>query len=236
MKKVCILAIFICFMGVSGAFAGQFGPAEAQVNPGQFSLGFGVFRYSDKWDFQEFTTDADQTQFFVQADIGLFSGTEAYLRIGEADATVKDALGGQKFSGDTKPFGTIGLKGLFHRGQVLDVGGFIEGSYFQDYSDQTAAAKLSLDKSYSINAGLTFQKEVEGALLYAGPFFHYRKGDFTYTDATDSSNSFFDSYEEDNNIGGFLGIQWTALNSIVIDAETQLRSNLSFGGAISFVF
>jgi len=236
MKTVFALSALLFFLGTTYAFAGQFGPAEAQVSPGQFSLGAGAFRYSDKWDFEKFTTDANQTQFFVQADVGLYPSTEAYLRIGGADAGVDDALGGSNFRGGYAPYGTLGLKGLFHRGKYLDVGGFVEGSYFGSYSDSTPSAKLNLDKAFAVNAGLTFEKEIEGACLYAGPFFHYRKGDFSYADRTDATNNFSGSAEEDNKIGGFLGIRWIAMQDIVVELETQLRNNLSFGGGISFIY
>ncbi|MFA5515651.1 MAG: hypothetical protein WDA20_05125 [Desulfuromonadales bacterium] len=241
MRRFFFLAIAICLVSISPAFAAQFGPAQAQVKPGQFALGVGVFHYSDRWDigsigsYGSSTTDAEQTQAFIQVELGLFPTWETYVRLGGANLKVNRALGGAEFEDeDFEPFATVGLKGILLRGKYMDVGGFVEGSYFHEYTDETSTTLVVIDEAAEVNAGLTFQKEIEGALLYGGPFFHFREGDFWLASKTLGSGS--STYEETANLGAFLGIRWVGFDDIVVEAELQLRNNLSAGAALSFLF
>ncbi len=236
MRKLLFFAIIFCVLNAAPVFAGQFGPAQAQVRPGQFALGAGAFRYSDNWDFSKFSSDAVQTQLFIQGELGLFPNWETYLRLGAANLDVDGILGGSDFRDDFVPYATLGLKGLIHRGKYLDFGGFVEGSYFDEYTDESSTAKVIIDQGIAMNAGVTFQKELEGALLYGGPFFHFREGDFWFVSKNAPAKSFSSTYEENQNFGGFLGIRWVAYKDIVVETEFQLRENLSAGAALSFLF
>lgn len=233
MQKLLVLIIIsLLLLSSSPVIAGQFGPAEAQVKPGQFSLGVGYFNYSDEWNFDNFTSDATQNQVFIQAELGLFPTWEIYLRGGGADLVVKEA----NFSDDLAPYATGGLKGLFRRGKYMDFGGFAEASYFHEYKDSNKMVKtMIVDETIVANAGLTFEKKIEGALLYGGPFYHYREGDVRVI-ATDPSKSFYGTYGDDSKFGGFLGIRWVALKDIVIEGELQLQKNLSGGAVLSFLY
>jgi hypothetical protein len=91
---------------------------------------------------------------------------------------------------------------------------------------------MKIDRSFAVNAGLTFQKELEGALLYGGPFFHFREADFS----SDIDGLGSGTAEEDENYGGFLGIRWKALGDIVVEGEVQLRNKVSAGAAVTFLF
>jgi hypothetical protein len=238
MQKLFVLIMLsLLLLSSSPVFAGQFGPAEAQVKPGQFSLGVGYFRYADEWNFDKYTTEAVQNQVFIQAELGLFPTWEIYLRGGAADLVVEGGLIGDDFSSDEfAPYATGGLKGLFRRGKYLDIGGFAEASYFREFEDSNDAVKIMIfDDTIVANAGLTFQKEIEGALLYGGPFYHYREGDIWYV-AVNSADSFNGTYEDSSSVGAFLGIRWVALKDIVIEGEVQLRNNLSGGAALSFLY
>ncbi|MBE0596486.1 MAG: hypothetical protein IH614_04385 [Desulfuromonadales bacterium] len=235
MQRVLVLVITLLVFATP-ALAGQFGPATPLVQPGQFALGLGVFSYSDDWDFEAFTTDARQTQIFTQATLGLFSRWESYLRLGLADLRVDGAIGGSSFRDDYQPYGTVGIKGLFRQGSYLDFGGFAEGSYFMDYEDSAGSAKLEVDDALAVNAGLIFQMEIEGALLYAGPFFHYREADFSYRNPGGTPAAFSGTAESDSNFGGFLGIRWPVAKDLAIEAEVQLRDKVSAGAAVSFLF
>jgi hypothetical protein len=228
MKRIVILAIILLHFGAGLSFAGQFGPPQPQTEPGQFSFGTGAFKFSDTWYFKAdgFRAKGDirQTQVFLQGNIGLFPEWESYARLGVANLRrdIRDSLA---------PYGTIGLKGIAYRGKYLDVGGFVEGSYFSDYTGTFSGMRFEVDNSYTANAGVAFQREVEGALLYAGPFWHYRKGDFT-SDISAISGSL----RANRNVGGFVGIRWTPVNDIVIEGEVQYRDKVSGGLAISFLF
>lgn len=235
MKKVLAQGIAILLLSSVSAFAGQFGPATPQTNPGKISLGVGIFGYADEWDFDgvnNFTTKARQTQAFVQLNLGLFPKWETYARVGMADLKIDNIVNGSDFSAEFKPYGTVGVKGLFRRGGYVDLGGFVEGSYFLKYRDSSGPNSLEVDNAFAANAGLTFQKEIEGALLYGGPFFHYRAADFTSNVAGLISGDL----EEGGRFGGFLGIRWVALGDIVIETELQMRDKVSAGAAVSFLF
>ncbi len=230
MKRIIVLAIAALHLGAGLALAAPFGPAEPQTRPGQVSLGVGVFEFADRWDFRIDnlgTEEADvrQTHSFAQLSVGLFPQIEGYARLGMAN------LRGDLRDTGFAPYGTLGLKGIGYRGKYLDVGGFVEGSYFSDYTAEEDGLRIEIDNSYTINAGVAFQREVEGALLYAGPFWHYRNGDFTSNDPDLSG-----SYRAGKNFGGFAGIRWTPVYDILIEAEIQYRDKLAGGVTISFLF
>lgn len=238
MRKALIFAIAFLLFGGAQALAGQFGPAEPQTKPGQYSIGFGAFAYSDEWDFDDlFVGDVRQTQVFLQFNYGFLPKWEAYLRAGMANLRIDEAVDAD-FRDDFSPYGTVGVKGMLRRGTYIDTGVFAEGSYFTDYDDGDGVNEMEIDSAFAFNTGVTFQKEIEGALLYGGPFLHFRQSDFTLRRDIGGGQlvSVSGTAEEDSVLGGLLGIRWTFKDDIVIEGEVQLRDNVSAGAAVSFLF
>ncbi len=245
MRRILISTTIFLLLSITPVYAGLFGPAQPQTAPGQFSLGFGYTRYADEWNFTDFrnggalipggiTAKVRQNQIYLQVDFGLFRNWEVYLRGGFADLEVDNIMRGADFSDGLNPYATGGVKGLFARGRHFDLGGFAEVSYFHEFSDtSTQVRRFIVDEAIVVNAGFIFQREIEGALLYGGPFYHYREGDYWFVS---DAQTFRGTVEDDSNVGGFLGIRWIALEDIVIKTEVQLRNRLSAGASISLVF
>jgi hypothetical protein len=223
MKRL-ILACALLLFSIP-AFAGHFGPAEPLAKPGNFSLGTGIFFYSAEW---EDDVDVEQIQPYVQAGLGIAPNWEIYTQLGASDIDL-DANGGG-FEDGYRPFATVGIRGLFTKRTPVGFGAFVQGTYFSSWEDTDPVfGDVEIEKSYEINGGLVLEGEIEGAILYGGPVFFLRDSDVKAAGVSDS-------IEEDSNFGGFIGIRWPLKNGLAVELETQIKTDISAGGAIHFIF
>jgi len=229
MKRILFMVSCLLLIG-STAFATNFGPASPGVAPGQMAFGAGYFHYNGDWDDD---TDGRQSMPYVQLSYGLTQGWEIYGQVGAADLSVDDAYGpGDDFEDGYRPFVAAGLKMLITERPTFNLGAFVQGTYFSDYDDSQGGATLDIESNYEANLGLTFEKEIEGALLYGGPVVFTREGDVSASGTLTGS----DTYEEDSNFGGFLGIRWELKDGIIFDLEGQYKTGLSGGADVLFKF
>lgn len=219
MKKVFATAIALLLFAAPG-FAATFGPAEPLAKPGRLALGTGVFVYSADW---EQDVDVQQIMPYVQVGLGIAPNWEVYTQLGAADLDADNDNG--DFEDGYRPFASLGLRGLFTQRGPVSFGAFLQGTYFSDYED----GNVDFEKGYEVNGGVTLQAVLEGATLYGGPVFFLRDTDVKF--AGDTS-----SIEEDSNFGGFVGIRWPLKNGMAIELETQIKTDVSVGGAIHFIF
>lgn len=233
MKRVFALVVSMLLLGGGVAFAGTIGPAKPETGSGQFSLGPGFLYYSGNWDSH---TNFKQNQVYAQAGYGITDNLEIYLQGGAADLNIKKLFDSSNFEDGFRPFGTLGIKGLFASRKPISIGFFAQGSYFSNYKDTGViggnTVKANIKKDYEIDGGLILQTTIEGATLYGGPLFYTHKADVELSAATAATASF----EEQGNFGGDLGIRWFLDNGIRIDLETQVRTSASIGADILYIF
>jgi hypothetical protein len=224
MKRVLILTVaLVLSCSTSTLAAGLFGPAQPQGKAGTVSLGPGFLVYTGEW-FDN--TKSEQTQAYAQLGVSLTDNFEIYLQGGAADLQL------ETFDEGYVPFGTLGIKILFSDKKPVNVGFFIQGSYFDDYEGLWSNGEsLTFTKNWEANGGIVLQTVLEGATLYGGPIFFAREGDVENNSLKTTSG-----YEEQGNIGGFLGIRWPLKSGINIDIEAQYKTEFSGGGAIHFLF
>jgi len=222
MKKLLFMVTCLLLIG-STAFATNFGPASPGVEPGQMAFGAGYFHYNGDLDIE---VDARQSMPYVQLNYGLSQGWEVYGQLGAADIEIDD------FEDGYRPFAAAGLKMLITERPTFNLGAFVQGTYFSDYDDSQNGITVDIESSYEADLGLTFEKEIEGAVLYGGPVLFIREGDISVSGATNAS----DDYEEDSNFGGFVGIRWELKDGIIIDLEGQYKTGLSGGADVLFKF
>ena len=112
MKKLffCVLVIFLLFAGAAHA-ASLLGPAEPDAAAGKFSSGVGYFYYDDKWK-NGGSFNIIQHQAFLEGSYGLYRGMELFLRFGGTDVDLSDDL---SFKDNYRPYGGIGVRGVFYR-------------------------------------------------------------------------------------------------------------------------
>lgn len=224
------IAACVLFLAQGVAFAGLFGPAQATGKKGQFSFGPGLVSYSGELDN---STDFQQTQAYLQLGYALTNNAEIYLQGGAANFNVDDVFDDDDFEDGFRPFGAVGFKALLIDRKPVGIGLFAQGTLFSDYDDENLflgnTAEVELTGMYEIAGGVVFQSVLEGAILYGGPYFFTREGDFEIANASGS-------FEEDSNFGGFIGMRWPLRNGINIDLEGHVRTGFSIGADILYNF
>ena len=251
MKRIIVAALSACLLFSTTAGADVFGPASPAAKPGVLTLGGGLTSNAFSYEVDALNFNprkAKQVQGYLQLGYAPSANCETYLRLGMADLRVDNAiLASRDFKADYEPYGTLGIKGLLRKNPNFDLGVFLQGSYFGDYSDtiyvSSQPATLKLEKSWEANVGLVLQKELDGGILYGGPLAYIRKGD-AFTSFPDvrpgaTPGTFVTSagsFEEDGNFGGLLGVRWPLKNGVTFDFEAQLKSEVSGGAAVTFPF
>ena len=262
MKKLILaIAIAAIFAMGSAAYAGQFGPPEPAAKEGKASLGVGYFYNSAKlkpnntadWEEEKLT----QNQTYLQLGYGFTKNWEAYLRIGGADLKVKNAItdsdltnsGPKDFKDGLKPFGTIGVKGVFNVTPSFGIGPFFQASLYSSYKDEWTLnelgwsdqgwVKAKVKKPREINLGVGLQGKIGETIIYGGPVAYWMKTKVeleVVNSTSGDSGSDSTTYKEKNNIGGFAGVRLPLTKGLSLEVEGQLKSRFSFGGALTYSF
>lgn len=261
MKKL-MLVIMVLMLSVMGSavYAGQFGPPEPAAKEGKASLGVGYFYYSAKFK----TTDSDggegkvtQNQAYLQLGYGITKNWEAYLRVGGADAKAPDMfytsaddpdLAGFKsdFKDGYKPFGTIGVKGVFNVTPSFGIGPFLQATLSSSYKDSTsgtvlgfpATQEVKVNNPREINLGVGLQGKIGDVIIYGGPVAYWTKfkAEWTGTVPGVVTETVSITLKEKNNIGGFAGVRVPLGKGLSVEVEGQMKSKFSMGGALTYSF
>lgn len=239
MKRVLVAALAACLLLSTTASADVFGPASPAAKPGVLTVGAGVAGNAFSYEIDNnnfFDSKAKQLQGYAQLGYAPSANCETYLRLGMADLRIDNAfLASRDFKADAEPYATLGIKGLLRQSQNFDLGLILQGSYFGDYSDSAVIGgtthTLAFEKIWEANLALILQKDLDGGILYGGPLAYIRKGD-----AKTSVGNASDEFEEENNIGGLIGVRWPLKNGVTFDFEAQVKSEVSGGAAVIFPF
>jgi hypothetical protein len=258
MKKLAvIIASFMLLATSSVVYAGQFGPPEPATKEGKVALGIGYFYYSSKFKPTDTVNwkegKGTQNQAYLQLGYGFTKNWEAYLRVGEADSKGKDNFmtsgnySGFKsdFKDGFKPFGTMGVKGVFNVSPSFGIGPFLQASLGSSYKDSTsgrysgvsATQEMKVKKPREINLGVGLQGKIGEAIVYGGPVAYWAryKAEWNMTGGAIGSVP-STTYKEKNNIGGFAGIRLPLSKGLNFEVEGQLKSRFSMGGALTYSF
>lgn len=257
MARFSILVLFLLLFS-EVAFGSNFGPASLHVEPGQFYLSGGYQHYAGDWEEDDNTgifedMELRQHRAYLQGGIGLFPGWEFHIRGGLANLEAEDAYRIHResdFKASLRPFVGGGLKGRLYKGENLTIGLFADGDYYSSYEDQEIGTgefvgtfvtekideKLAFDKIWMANAGIVFQGELEGAVLYGGPFFFasaFEKESAARGFTTGTTDVKIRDIEEKNNAGLFMGVHWDLKKDVFLDFEIQYKSSMSIGLSLS---
>ena len=260
-KMVVVAALMVLI--ASTAFAASFfGPAEPAAPAGKFAIGAGYFYYDDKFK-NEDTVKFQQNQAFIDLSYGLAPDWEAYLRLGGADAKIKNDA---EFSDSMKFYSGLGIRGVLYRfNPQFSIGGNLYFDYvWQDYEDSTqviepvqvggrsydviVTEKLKAKTPWSVNLALVAQwMPDKKVVVYGGPKFFYGsfKGEATVTGSATVGGvpvavSLSDSstYETKNWIGGVVGVRFAipGAEQLKFGVETQFTDRWSVGGMLHYSF
>jgi hypothetical protein len=263
-KLVLVIAIAAIFITSSIVYGGQFGPPEPAAKEGKAALGIGYFYHSAKFKSDWGESKSTQNQAYLQLGYGLAKNWEAYIRVGGADAKIKEAFefdnSTPDFKDGLKPGGTIGVKGVFNVSDSFGIGPFLQASISSGYKD-TKTGTLTIDdvdgdglddtinteswkikNPWEVNIGIAIQAKIGETIIYGGPVAYWAKSKveatFTGTGSTGAaiSGSGSTTYKEKNNIGGFAGLRVPLSKSLNLEVEGQMKSRFSFGGALTYSF
>jgi len=265
-KVIVIIAALVFVLASSLAYAGQFGAPEPTAKEGKVALGVGYFysqvklKPKDTTNFSE--AKSTQNAAYLQLGYGFMKNAEVYVRGGGADSKSKDAFmtesprSGFKsdFKDGYKPFGAIGVKGVFNVTDSFGIGPFVQASLYSDYKDTASGTntgfaesqELKVSSQHEIDLGLGLQAKIGGAVIYGGSFAYWVKekvewtGKLTgavYTATGTNTATVSTTYKEKGNVGGFAGLRVPLRSkSLSLEAEGQLKSKFSFGGALTYAF
>lgn len=194
---------------------------------------------------------ATQNQAYLQLGYGIAKNWEAYLRVGGADATSKglfdfdDAT--SDFKDSYKPFGTIGVKGVFNVSDSFGIGPFLQASLYSSYKDKktgvvdgdTWEVTAKFKNPREINFGIGLQGKIGDVIIYGGPVAYWTmfKAEWTATDvATGDTGSASTTDKEKGNVGGFAGVRVPLGKGLSLEVEGQMKSKFSMGGALIYSF
>lgn len=262
MKRLAlVIAIAAIFAMGSVVYAGQFGPPEPAAKEGKAALGIGYFYSSAKLkpkntvDFKE--REANQNQTYLQLSYGIIKNWEVYFRVGGADIKVKKFfddptitnVGPVNLKDSLKPFGTIGVKGVFDVTPSFGIGPFLQASLYSSYKDEwtlnelgwsdSGYAKAKWKKPWDINLGISAQAKIGEVILYGGPaaYWNKAKAEQDIKNLTAGSSGIDSTtYKEKNNVGGFAGVRVPLGKGLSIEVEGQYKSKFSMGGALTCSF
>jgi len=258
MKKIFIFfCISLFFIMSNSLYGAQFGPAEplSDIAKNKFAVSTGYFYQTadmkpsgSAWDNQKI----EQNNAYIQLSYTPVKHFEVYLRGGAADFKAPDAfdLGTTtvNFGDNPKAFGTVGIKYFLYNTPTLGIAPFAQGSYYSSYKDNIEFVKagtaytteVKFKNPWDINLGLIFQTKLQKVTLYGGPFVFWFKTKAENStspalagSATANSST---TYEEKNNVGGFLGFRIPITEKVSFDVEGQYKSRFSIGGAANYAF
>ncbi|MCG2709600.1 MAG: hypothetical protein L6246_04665, partial [Thermodesulfovibrionales bacterium] len=201
-------------------------------------------------------------QAHLQLGYGFVKNWEAYLRVGGADFKAAPGFettgrSGIKsdFKDGYKPFGTIGVKGVFNVSDSFGIGPFFQASLYSSYKDSSSGTvstgssetqEVKVKNPREINLGIGLQGKIGETIIYGGPVAYWVKnktewagklGAGTVYTAT-GTNTYVVSttYKEKGNIGGFAGVRVPLSKSLNLEVEGQYKSRFSMGGALTYSF
>jgi hypothetical protein len=261
MKKLGItLAFVICsaFIFSMDIHAGQFGPPEpVSKDANGWSLGVGYFFYQDKFGNDEGYNKIRQHQIYLEASKSIARYFEVYLRLGGADATVKDAFISDDpsvsfdktdYDGGWKPFETLGFKGYYPVSDMFGIGAFAQGTYyFGSFKDSITgsiggigfSANFEFKNWWNFTCGTALQAKLpHDILVYAGPYFFW--SEITSSSSITALGTTYGNEDSilrnESHVGGYLGLVLPVTRQFRFNIEGQYSREFSGGITASYSF
>jgi len=227
--RLAVLATLLVFAGSTSAFAMMYGSPVSSLKAGHLSLGFGYG--NQKFDDDNSEISSQQNLAYLQAAIGLGGGWEIYVRGGGGDMDLGPILGTDDLRDTMKPFSGGGFNGRIYDGRVLDIALFGQGNYYTlvPFEDDDTGTNYKLSNFWDASAGVGFEVEIEGAFLYAGPYY------YIWQATLEGGGSKVD-LKPAQQIGGMAGIRWPLVSGWELDVEGQLADKYVFGAALNYPF
>jgi len=228
-KKMLLLAAGLIVVGLCSSAAlalGPMGPPMAGLTQGQFSAGV-EYGYSEtdvelSESGMSETLEGVKTNIFVaNLGYGFTDKIEGFIRLGGAQADVKDSDFDIDFNGDMQFAFGLGAKATLAQDGDLTWGTLFQIGWIQTEDEFEPDVTGEIDTyEILIAAGPTYK--MEGWSLYGGPFLQYINGDFDvkYPGGKDSID-----VEEESEFGGYIGAQVDIAENTLLNVEYQITGD-----------
>ena len=256
MNKVVVVLI-VATMSVSAFGTGFIGTPTAELQQGQWNVGFnytyistdlaktkvagseGGTPVSSKVEIN----DNNIQRYYGTIGYGLTDAWEAYVQLGIADVKAQLKPQGEDSEGhnfDNDFAWGWGTRYTFYEQENVRWGASVQMNWLDTSCDDKGAGyEAQIDyETYDLLIAAGPTVDMGGWNLYGGPFFYMISGDLDLK-GTDSGTPFTYSgdLEEDGNIGGFVGAQFNLMENYDLTTEVSFTGDgwaLGVGIAVPF--
>ena len=258
MNKVVVILI-VAVMSVSAFGAGFIGTPTAELQQGQWNVGFNYTYISTDLAKTKMTglydgvpesfkleiNDNNVQRYYAAVGYGITDAWEAYFQLGIADVKFQvksDDCAGYNFDNDFA-WGW-GTRYTFHEQDNIRWGASLQMNWLDTgWDDKGTDYKTQIDyETYDLLIAVGPTVDMGGWNLYGGPFYYYLSGDLDLSgmetdEGVPVNFKYSGDLEEDSNIGGFVGAQLTLMENYDVTTELSFTGDgwaLGAGIAVPF--
>jgi len=231
-----LLGLLVAIMSVSASGVGFIGTPTAELQQGQWNVGFNYTYISTDLAKTKMTgsedpfnleiNDNNVQRYYGTIGYGLTDSWEAYAQLGIADVKANVREPGETEEGlnfDNDFAWGWGTRYTFYEQDNCRWGASLQMNFLNTSGDmETGGEKLQIDyDDYDLLIAVGPTIDMGGWNLYGGPFYYMLDGDI---DAKGTDSKMSGDLEEDSNFGGFVGAQFALMENY------DLTTELSFTG------
>jgi hypothetical protein len=254
-----LLGLLVAVMGVNAYGAGFIGTPTAELDQGQWNVGFNYTYISTDLDNAKFTgifdgapesfnmevSDNNVNRYYGTIGYGLTNSWEAYVQLGWADVKAKfrdadepDDWDGLNFDNDFA-WGW-GTRYTFYEQDKVRWGASAQMNWLDtSWSTTWADGEETIDyETFDLIVAVGPTVDMGGWNLYGGPFYYMLDGDLDVTEiSADEIGKSSGDLEEDSNIGGFVGVQCTVMEDYNVTTELSFTGDgWAIGAGVYWAF
>jgi len=191
-------------------------------------------------------TNFQTDQIFIKGSYGFFEGNEFSLKIGGANARIRQAFGNQDdFGGGFNFAAGVGAKQSVKVAEKIRIGAAVDYTYFADYSDKKSYLRAGLPAQETIDVNGPSELTAALAASYIDPDFTPFAGILAswrrleVKDHLTSGGTTTDTvvrYKEDDLLGLLLGVEYFRQNLFKLTIEVQVFKRPRAGLSVAVPF
>ena len=248
-----LLGLFVAIMSVNAFGVGFIGTPTAELDAGQWNVGFNYTYISMDLATAKMTggdesfkleiNDNNVQRYYGTIGYGLTGAWEAYVQLGIADVKANVTVVGELEQGlnfDNDFAWGWGTRYTFYEQDKVRWGASLQMNWLNtSFDDEDADSEIQIDYSdYDLLIGVGPTVDMGGWKLYGGPFFYMLSGDLDLKGINaDGAWKASGDLEADSNIGGFIGAQCTLMEKYNMTTEFSITGDgwaIGAGVAVQF--
>ncbi len=252
-KMTMLLGLLVAIMSVSASGVGILGTPTAELDQGQWNVGFNYAYLSTDLakttmkggdeSFKMEVNDNKVQRYYATIGYGLTSMWEGYVQLGWADVKANLKPEGEPEEGwnfDNDFAWGWGTRYTFYEQDKVRWGVTVQMNWLDTSSKSTDNdSETTIDYSdYDLLVGVGPTVDMGGWKLYGGPFYYMLNGDLDAKGVNDGGAwKSSGDLEEDSNIGGFIGAQCTVMEKYDVTTEFSITGGgWAIGAGIAVPF